>query len=268
MRRGWYLLAVALAVGFSAAPFVWQVVTSLRPENELGRIGLPSRLTLASYASAFEGRPLGRILVNSFVVAMATTLFCLAIATLAAFAIAKIEFPGKKLLLVSSLAVSMFPPIATVAPLYLVLRAVGLRDELGGLVLAYTTFALPLALWVLAGFMRDLPNELYESAKIDGCTPLQALRFVFLPLLGPGLATTAILVFIFAYNEFLYALTFTSSPEKRTIPVAISLLASGHTEPWGEIAAFSTVAVLPVLVATLVFQRRVVSGLTTGAVKG
>jgi multiple sugar transport system permease protein len=162
----------------------------------------------------------------------------------------------------------MFPPIATVAPLYLVLRELGLRDELGGLVLAYTTFALPLALWIMTGFLRDLPSELYESARIDGCSPLQALRFIFLPLLGPGLATTAILVFIFAYNEFLYALTFTSSPEKRTVPVAVSLLASGHAEPWGEIAAFSTVAVVPVLAAALLFQRHVVSGLTRGAVKG
>jgi multiple sugar transport system permease protein len=268
MRRAMYRCLVALAVSFSFAPFAWQVVTSLRPEDELARIGLPSRVTLASYESAFEGRPLGTVLANSFFVAAATTILCLAIATLAAFAIAKMEFRGRKLLLLSSLAVSMFPPIATVAPLYLVLRALGLRDELGGLVLAYTTFALPLALWVLTGSMRDLPGELYESAMIDGSTPLQALRFVFLPLLGPGLATSAILVFIFAYNEFLYALTFTSSPEKRTIPVAISLLASGHAEPWGEIAAFSTVAVLPVLVAALVFQRQVVSGLTRGAVKG
>ena len=268
MRRAVHRVLVAMAVTFAAAPFAWQVMTSLRPENEITRVGIPSRLSLASYASAFEGRPLGRVLANSFVVAAATTLVCLVIATLAAFAIAKIEFRGKRLFLLSSLAVSMFPPIATVAPLYLVLRAVGLRDELAGLVITYTTFALPLALWILSGFLRDLPNELYESAKIDGCTPLQALRFVFLPLLGPGLGTTAILVFIFAYNEFLYALTFTSSPEKRTVPVAVSLLASGHAEPWGEIAAFSTVAVLPVLVAALVFQRHVVSGLTRGAVKG
>jgi multiple sugar transport system permease protein len=167
-----------------------------------------------------------------------------------------------------ALAISMFPPIATLGPLYLLIRELGLRDHLAGLVLTYTTFALPLALWIMTGFFRDVPDELYESARIDGCTPFQALRWIFFPLAMPGIATAAILVFIFAYNEFLYALTFTSSPDKRTIPVAISLLATGHEEPWGEMAAVSVVAVLPLVAAALVFQRHIVSGLTRGAVKG
>jgi multiple sugar transport system permease protein len=268
MRRGWYWLAVGLAVAFSAGPFLWAVLTSVRPEDELVRLGLPSALSFASYRSAFEGRPLARAFLNSVLVAGSTTVLCLAVASLAAFALAKLEFRGRRALLGLSLAVSMFPPIATLSPLYLVVRALGLRDQPAGLVLAYTTFALPLTLWILTGFFRDVPDELYESARIDGCTPLQALRWIFLPLALPGIATTGILVFIFAYSEFLYALTFTSSPEKRTIPVAISLLASGHVEPWGEIAAVSVVAVLPVLAAALVFQRRIVSGLTGGAVKG
>lgn len=267
MRRAWLLLAVIAAVAFSAGPFVWQVLTSLRPENELLGLGLPSSLSVASYRSAFEGRPLGRVLLNSVLVAGATTLLCLAIGSLAAFAVAKMEFRGKKTLLVVALAVSMFPPIATVSPLYLVIRALGLRDEPAGLVLAYTTFALPMALWILTGFFRDLPEQLFEAARIDGCTPFQALRWVLFPLALPGIATAGILVFIFAYNEFLYALTFTTSPEKRTIPVFVSLLASGHTEPWGEMAAASVVAVLPLLAVALAFQRQVVSGLTRGAVK-
>jgi multiple sugar transport system permease protein len=147
-------------------------------------------------------------------------------------------------------------------------RALGLRDELAGLVLTYTTFALPMTLWVLTGFFRDIPHQLYEAARIDGCTPFQTFRRVLLPLSAPGLVTTGILVFIFAYNEFLYALSFTSSPEKRTIPVAISLFASEHKEPWGEMAAASVMAVAPLVLLALVFQRRIVAGLTAGAVKG
>jgi multiple sugar transport system permease protein len=267
MRRGWTSLSIVVSVVFAAGPFAWQILTSLRPENELLDRGLPSSLSLASYRSAFEGRPLGRVLYNSLLVAGTTTLLCLAIGSLAAFAVAKLEFRGRKALLVVALAVSMFPPIATVSPLYLLIRALGLRDEPAGLVLAYTTFALPMALWILTGFFRDLPEQLYEAARIDGCTPLQALRWVLLPLAMPGIATTAILVFIFAYNEFLYALTFTTSPDRRTIPVLVSLLASGHKEPWGEMAAVSIVAALPLVVVALVFQRQVVSGLTRGAVK-
>jgi multiple sugar transport system permease protein len=268
MRRARYWFFVLLAVIFAAGPFVWQAITSLRPEGELLRLGLPSRLSLESYRSAFEGRPLGRVFLNSVLVAGSTTILCLAAGSLAAFALAKLEFRGRKFLLVAALAISMFPPIATLSPLYLLVRALGLHDEPAGLVLAYTTFSLPLALWILTGFFRDVPAELYESARVDGCTPFQAFRWVLFPLAVPGVATAGILVFIFAYNEFLYALTFTSSPEKRTIPVAISLLASGHEEPWGEMAAVSVVAVLPVVVATLVFQRHIVSGLTRGAVKG
>jgi multiple sugar transport system permease protein len=264
MRRAWY----ALAIVFAAGPFLWQVLTSFRPESELARIGWPTKLSLENYRSAFEGRPIAHALANSVIVAGSTTILCLAIASFAAFALAKLDFRGRRWLLGAALAVSMFPPIATVSPLYLVIRALGLRDELAGLVIAYTTFALPLALWILTGSFRDLPDELYESARIDGCTPFQALRWIFFPLALPAVATAGILVFIFAYNEFLYALTFTSSPDKRTIPVAISLLASGHEEPWGEIAAVSVVAVLPIVVAVLVFQRHVVSGLTRGAVKG
>jgi multiple sugar transport system permease protein len=161
----------------------------------------------------------------------------------------------------------MFPPIATVSPLYLILRATGLRDTLVGLVPPYATFALPLTLWILTSFFRQLPDELYRAARVDGCTPLGAFWRVLLPLAAPGLATTAILVFIFAWNEFLYALTFLSSPEKRTVPVAISLFASEHKEPWGEIAAASVIATMPLVVMTVLFQRRIVSGLTAGAVK-
>lgn len=259
----------ALAVAtFFLGPFAWQILTSLRPEEELTSVGLPHALSLESYAAAFEGRPFARVLLNSTIVAGATTLLCLATASAAAFALAKLELRGKGVVLAAALAISMFPPIATVSPLYLALRWAHLLDTAAGLVLPHTTFALPLALWVLTGFFRDIPDELYRAARIDGCTPFQAFRKVLLPLALPGLSTTAILVFIFSWNEFLYALTFTSSPERRTVPVAISLFAGEHAEPWGEIAAASVIATLPLIVFTLAFQRRIVAGLTQGSVKG
>ncbi|MCP3169376.1 carbohydrate ABC transporter permease [Myxococcus qinghaiensis] len=259
-------LAVVAFLTFFLGPFFWQVLTSLWPDGELTR-SWPSHLTLESYVSVLWGRPFLRVVLNSLVVAALTTVFCLVIGSAAAFALAKLEFRGKGLLLSAALAVSMFPPIATVSPLYLILRAVGLRDSLVGLALPYATFAMPLTLWVLTSFFRQLPDELYRAARVDGCTPFQAFRRVLLPLAAPGLATTAILVFIFAWNEFLFALTFLTTPEKRTVPVAISLFASEYREPWGEIAAASVVATLPLVVLTVLFQRRIVSGLTAGAVK-
>ncbi|MCI0573065.1 MAG: carbohydrate ABC transporter permease [Myxococcaceae bacterium] len=262
----WLLTAALLT--FFLGPFVWQVLTSLRPEAELTAPGLPRALTLEAYRSVLGGRPFLHVVLNSLVVATATTISCLAVGASAAFALAKLRFPGRSLLLGAALAVSMFPPIATVSPLYLALRAVGLRDTLGGLVVPYATFALPLTLWLLTSYFRQLPDELYRAARVDGCTPFQAFRRVLLPLVLPGLATTGILVFIFSWNEFLYALTFISSPGKRTIPVAISLFAGEHAEPFAEIAAASILATLPLVVLTVLFQRRIVSGLTAGAVKG
>jgi multiple sugar transport system permease protein len=243
------------------------VLTSVRPEGEVARVGWPSAVTLGAYRDVLGRGEFVRAVLNSLLVAAATTLFCLTVGASAAFALAKLRFPGRSLLLGAALAVSMFPPIATVSPLYLGLRAVGLRDSLAGLVLPYATFALPLTLWLLTSFFRQVPDVLYRAARVDGCTPFQAFRRVLLPLVGPGLATTGILVFIFAWNEFLYALTFISSPGRRTIPVAISLFATEHTEPWAQIAAASVVATLPLVVLTVLFQRRIVEGLTAGAVK-
>ena len=259
------IVPTAAVLLFFLAPLAWQVLTSLWPEAELTR-PLPSTLTLANYAGL--GGTFARAVLNSLLVAAGTTVLCLAVGASAAFAIAKLEFRGRSLLLGSALAISMFPPIATVSPLYLALRAVGLRDSLAGLVVPYATFALPLTLWLLTSFFRDLPDELYRAALVDGCTPWQAFVHVYLPLSWPALATCAILVFIFSWNELLYALSFLSTPSKRTIPVAIALFAGEHVEPWGQIAAASVVATLPLAVLTFLFQRRIVAGLTAGAVKG
>ena len=162
----------------------------------------------------------------------------------------------------------MFPPIATVSPLYLIIRELGLRDTWWALIITYTTFTLPMSIWILSSFFREVPDELYQAAKVDGCSPFQVFYKVFLPLAGPGIFATAILVFIFSWNEFLYALTFTSTTASRTIPVGIALFPGLHEMPWGDIAAASVVVTLPLIILVLVFQRRIIEGLTAGAVKG
>jgi multiple sugar transport system permease protein len=265
--RARHVLAAAAFAAFFLGPFAWQALTSLWPERELGR-AWPSTLTLANYGELLRDRDFMRAALNSVVVAAGTTALALAVAAPAAFAAAKLEFRGRRALLGVALAVTMFPPIATVSPLYVILRAIGLLDRLGGLVLPYATFALPLALWLLTTTFRSIPGEIYRAALADGCTPFQAFRWVLLPLAAPGLATAAILVFISAWNELLFALTFIATPSRRTVPVAIALFSGEHLEPWGQIAAASMLATLPLAVLTFAFQRRIVSGLTAGAVKG
>lgn len=267
MRRLGLGLAVVLVVLFCTGPFLWQVLTSLRPENELTRLEFPSSLTLQSYRDVLMGRPFARSVLNSFIVASATTVVSLFFGATAAFALAKLELRGRRFFLGMALLASMFPGVAVVSPLYLTVRALGLRDQLLGLVLPYTTFALPTAVWILSGFFRAIPDEIYRAAIIDGCSPFQAFRKVMLPLAAPGLGTTAILIFISSWNEFLYALALTSSARSRTVPVAIGLFGGDHKEPWGEIAAASVIAMLPVILVALVFQRWIASGLTTSTVK-
>ncbi|MGH7597176.1 MAG: carbohydrate ABC transporter permease [bacterium] len=165
------------------------------------------------------------------------------------------------------LAVSMFPPIATVSPLYLIIRSLGWRDTYLALIFPYATFALPLAIWILTNFFKKIPDELAEAAVIDGCTPLQIFRRIFLPLAAPGVFTAAILIFIFAWNEFLMALTFTATEKSRTIPVEIALFPGIHEIPWAEIAAASIIVTVPLILLVLIFQRRILAGLTAGAVK-
>ncbi len=264
-RGAW---AVALPyLAFFLLPFGWLVLGSLWPDAELAR-ALPSHLTLENYAAALRGGGLGRALVNSLAVGIATTALALALAAPAAFAVARLDFPGRRLLLGGALAISMFPPIATASPLYVALRAVGLLDTLPGLVVPYTSFSLPLALWLLTTTFRALPAELYRAARVDGCTALGAFRRVLLPLAAPGLATSALLVFVFAWNELLYAVTFVTTPSRRTVPAALALFGGDFRDPFVVLAAASTLATIPVVLVAIAFQRRVVAGLTAGAVKG
>lgn len=266
MKRWALAFAAAAFVALFLGPFGWQLLTSFWPEAELGGLW-PSRFTLENHAAVVTDGPFRRAILNSFLVALGTTAVCLSVGAAASFVLAKIPLPGARLVLLFSLALSMFPPIATVSPLFLLLRTLGLRDSLWGLILTDSAFALPLALWTLTSFFREIPDELYRAARMDGCTPFGAFRHVLLPLVAPGLVTTGLLVFIFAWNEFLYALTFVSTPSKRVLPVAIGMFATDFKEPWAKIAAASVVATLPLVVLTLVFQKRIVSGLTAGAVK-
>ncbi|MEO8040167.1 MAG: carbohydrate ABC transporter permease [Betaproteobacteria bacterium] len=270
MKRAGLWLGLALACAWSLAPFLWQLSTSLKPQAELETLPplLPTTLTLQHYQAIFSGYPLLHLLANSALVAAGTTVLAVGFGSLAGFALAKLPVRGRTGVLAGVVVLSMLPPIATVSPLFLMLNAAGLRDTLVALILVYTGFALPLAVWLMTQFFRGIPSELYIAARVDGCSAFGALRKVMLPLALPGIAATALLTFIQSWNEFLYALSLTSSDAARTIPVAIALFPGLHEIPWGEIAAGSVVATLPVVLLAVLFQRRVLEGLTAGAVKG
>ena len=269
MKRFGFLLGAILLALYSLAPLLWQLITSLTPDAQLTQIPplLPTHLTWAHYAAVFSGRPFWHILLNSTVVAGATTLLALAVGSLAAFALTYLQVRRRFLILGAVLATSMFPPIATVSPLYIIINALGMRDTLAALILTYTTFAVPLAVWLLTHFFAQASPEIYRAARVDGCGLLRAFVRVVLPISAPGLVATGLLVFIYAWNEFLYALTFTATAASRTVPVEIAMFPGVHQVPWGDIAAATMVVVVPLLVLALIFQRRIVEGLTAGAVK-
>jgi multiple sugar transport system permease protein len=270
MKRILFYMGILLVVFYCCGPYLWQLITSLKPDTELTKLPpvFPEQITWSHYTLIFLERPFLRIILNSAVVASLTTALSILIGSLGAFGLAKLGLRYKGIILGFVLSVSMFPPIATVSPLYLVIRALGLRDTWWSLVLTYTTFTLPLSIWILTSFFRKIPDDIYLAARIDGCTPFQAFYRVMAPIAAPGIFTAAILVFIFAWNEFLFALTFTSTAASRTIPVAIALFPGLHEVPWGDIAAASVVVTVPLLVLVFLFQRRIVEGLTAGAIKG
>ncbi|OGW40821.1 MAG: sugar ABC transporter permease [Nitrospirae bacterium GWD2_57_9] len=270
MKRFWTAIALIAAILWSLGPFLWQVVTSVKPDNELALLPplLPSAPTLDHYRIVVNGTPFLRFMANSMVVAFCSTLLSVAIGAPAAFGLAKLRVRWKGLILLFILSASMFPPIATVSPLYLIMTALRLRDTLPALIITYTSLSLPLCVWIVTNFFRRVPDEILFAARVDGCSPLQAFWHIMLPVAAPGIFTAALLVFIFSWNEFLFALTFTATPASRTIPVAIALFPGVHEVPWGEIAAASILATLPLILLVVVFQRRIVEGLTAGAVKG
>lgn len=270
MTRMLRSLGIVAMVFFCVGPVAWQAITSLKVDAQLTNIPpiLPDPPTVQSYVDIFANTNLLRVIGNSFAVATLTTALALLLGSLAAFALGKLQVRGANWVLAAILSVSMFPPIATVSPLYVMVRALGLRDSILALVLLYSTFSLPIGIWVMTSFFRNVPDEIYAAARVDGCTAFEAFSRVMLPLVAPGLVATGLLVFIFAWNEFLFALTFTVTTASRTIPVAIALFPGLHEVPYAEIAAASVVVTVPVAILVFAFQRRIVAGLTAGAVKG
>ncbi len=265
-----YLLVIAIVV-VAVFPFYYAVLTSLKSGTDLFRITYwPTSFSLANYESVFRQGAFPRNLLNSVFVATLTVLLALFLAVTAAFALSRVRFRGRGMLLMTILAVSMFPQIAVLAGLFEVIRFLGIYNTPWALIFSYTIFTLPFTVWVLTTFMRDLPVEIEEAAIVDGASPWVIITQVFMPLMWPALVTTGLLAFIAAWNEFLFALTFTISNQTRTVPVAIAMLSGGsqHEIPWGIIMAASVIVTVPVVVLVLIFQRKIVSGLTAGGVKG
>ena len=271
VKTGLFYFAVLLIVVFSIFPFYYAIITSLKTGTAIFTINyLPRDIDFSNYVNVLTGRTFIRNLGNSVLIASTTVCLALFLAVTASYALARVRFRGRGLLLMCILAVSMFPQIAVLAGLFELIRFLGIYNTPFALILSYTIFTLPFTVWVLTTFMRDLPVEIEEAAIVDGATPWIIITQVFLPLLWPALVTTGLLAFIGAWNEFLFALTFTSSETQRTVPVGIALL-SGASEqeiPWGPIMAASVIVTVPLIVMVLIFQRKIVAGLTAGGVKG
>ncbi|ORE94970.1 carbohydrate ABC transporter permease [Aurantimonas sp. 22II-16-19i] len=269
-RTGFYALVV-LIVLFSIFPFYYAILTSLKSGTALFQVNyLPVDFSLANYEGVLTNGVFPTNILNSVIVAVVVVAISLFLAVTAAYALSRINFAGRGLLLLTILAVSMFPQIAVLAGLFEMVRWAGVYNTLFSLIFAYMIFTLPFTVWVLTTFMRDLPIEIEEAAIVDGASPFTIVMRVFLPLMWPALVTTGLLAFIAAWNEFLFALTFVSNNSTRTVPVAIALL-SGASEqeiPWGTIMAASVIVTVPLIVLVLIFQRKIISGLTAGGVKG
>ena len=267
---GIYFL-VAVVVLFAVFPFYYAVVTSFKTGTALFEVTFwPENPSLNNYREVFQTSSFPRNIFNSVLVATVTVGLSLLLGFLASFSLARIPFRGRKTLLLSILSVSMFPQIAILAGLFELVLALDLYNGYGAMILSYLIFTLPFTVWVLTTFMRDLPVEIEEAAIVDGASALTIVFRVFLPMMWPAIVTTTLLAFIAAWNEFLFALTFSASDATRTVPVAISLF-SGSTafeSPWGLILAASVIVTFPLVVLVLIFQRKIVSGLTAGGVKG
>ncbi|MFE4357962.1 carbohydrate ABC transporter permease [Kitasatospora xanthocidica] len=267
---GWGI-ANLVVVLYALFPVWWIVALSFKDPGTLSDGAfVPRRWTLANYRGIFQTSEFTRALVNSIGIALIATTVAVALGTMAAYAVARLRFPGKRLLIGVSLLIAMFPPISLVSPLFGIERALGLFDTWPGLIIPYMTFSLPLAIYTLSAFFREIPWDLEKAAKVDGATPWQAFRLVIAPLAAPGVFTTGILVFIFCWNDFLFAISLTSTTSARTVPAAIAFFtgSSQFEQPTGSIAAAAVIITIPIVVFVLLFQRRIVAGLTAGAVKG
>jgi multiple sugar transport system permease protein len=270
-RAATWVIVDTLVLSYALVPVLWILSLSLKPTSTVkdGKL-IPSSVTFDNYRGIFRGNFFSSALINSVGIGLLTTLIAVVVGAMAAYALARLNFPGKRLLIGAVLLISMFPAISLVTPLFDIERRIGLFDTWPGLIIPYIAFALPLAIYTLSAFFREIPWDLEKAARIDGATPGQAFRKVITPLAAPGIVTAAILVFIFAWNDLLLALSLTATKASITAPVAIANFtgSSEFEEPTGSIAAGAMVITVPIIVFVLIFQRRIVAGLTSGAVKG
>lgn len=269
MSIGYILLFASLIL--ILFPFYWQFLTSLKPTREIGEIHLLPNWETASFHSYYfimTERPFMRYILNSFVISVCTMVFAVVIAAMASYALARLKFRNRGVILASILAISMFPNISMISPIYMTISNLGLRNTWLALIIPNLSFAMPMSVWYLTTFFRTIPFELEEAAKVDGATPLQALIRVIIPLVAPGTFTTAILIFIMAWNEYLFALTINTDDLWRTVTVGITMFRGEFEMPWVEQAAAIITVTIPIAVMVLVLQKPIISGLTSGAVKG
>lgn len=269
-RTGWSLAFVVVIV-CSLVPVFWIVMLSLKtPASATDGSFIPHHWTLSNYSDIFSANVFTSALINSIGIGLISAALAVVFASSAAYAIARLDFPGKNVIIAVALLVTLFPQVSLVGPLYNLWRQIGLFNTWPGLIIPYLTFALPLAIFVLSTFFREIPWELEQAAQIDGATPFQAFRKVIAPLAMPGIVTTFIIVFLMCWNDFVFAISLTATSAAETVPAAIAQFpgVSQFTQPIGDIAAAAVVVTIPVMVLVILFQRRIVAGLTAGAVKG
>jgi len=266
-----WAIALTMVLLYALVPVIWIISLSLKKPADIGDGSfLPKSISFDNYDNVFSTDTFNSALRNSIGIALIATVISIALAALAAYAITRLDFTGKALILTGALAIAMFPPISIVGSLFDLWRRIGLFDTWPGLIIPYMTFSLPLAIYTLSAFFREIPWDLDKAAQVDRATPWQAFTKVMVPLAAPGVFTAAILVFIFAWNDFLFATVLTSTDASRTVPAALAFFtgASQFTDPTGAIAAAAVVVTIPIIIMVLIFQRRIVAGLTAGAVKG
>jgi ABC-type glycerol-3-phosphate transport system permease component len=268
VRSLWISLFVAVVL-FNIGPFLWQIITSLKLDRDLNTLPplLPPEPTLIHYANVMKSNFI-RFILNSSIVSFGVTVICLLLGSMASYAVARLPIKGKGFILGLFLATSMFPQIAVISPIYALMKDIHLYNTYYGLIIAYMIFCLPLCVWLLHGFFKELPQELEEACAVDGCGAVRAYWQVMLPLVMPGLVTAGLLVFIASWNEFLLALTLTSNIKAQTIPVGIALFPQTFYVPWGDVSAASVVVTLPLILLVVLFENKLTKGLVGGAVKG
>lgn len=270
LKRAGLYAGVGLVLAYMLFPYYWAIISSTKTRENLYSFSLLPSLDFSNYISLFHNPIFIGAIVNSALVAFSSSLISLVISILAAYALGRMQFPPARIVLICVLMISVFPQVVVLSGMFEVIGWLGLYNSPAALIFSYLLLVLPFTTWVLTSFIRDLPQELEEAALIDGCSRLRILTHVLLPLMGPAIASTGLLAFILAWNEFLFALTFILTDENRTVPVAMGLLtgSSRYEYPFGQVMAASVTVTLPLLVLVLIFQRKIVAGLTAGAVKG